>query len=418
MDITITPMKSEGVERHLQVSVPVATVRAAEEKAAGRYASQVRLPGFRPGKAPAAMVRKRFGGAIRQAALETLVQDAYKQVLEQEKLDLAAQPHIHDLKFDEGEPLTFVLHCEVKPKVELARTSGFSVTRPPVEVTDEMVEEQLEALREQKASLSPTDDRPMPGDTVTVLLATGEDGAELGEGAEYRLVLGSGQAIAGVEDVIMEAQPGETIERPVRWPDDFPDEAQRGQTKRVRVELKDVKRKTLPDLDDAFAREAGDFDSLDALRAAVRTDIGEHLKRESESAVRQQLVDQILDANAFDVPPSWVDRLAVAYAEAYQIPEEDRPRFAQEFRPMAEKQVRRDMVIDAIAEREQLAATEADVDDKIAEAAQQRGDEPGQLYAALQKAGRLPEIERSITEEKVFKYLLEQNTVADQSPAA
>lgn len=412
MDIQITPMKSEGVERHLQISVPIAAVQDAEERAARRYASQVRLPGFRPGKAPAAMVRKRFAGAIRQEALEKLVQDAYKEVLEREQFDLAGQPHIHDLKFDEGEPLTFTLHVEVRPKLELARTSGFRIARPAKQVSDEMVTEQIDQLREQRAAWAPVEDRPMPGDTVTVMLATAEEeGGELPEGKEYRLLLGNGQAIAGIEEVIMEAMPGETVERGVKWPDDFPDEAQRGTTKRVRAELKDVKRKTLPDLDDALAREVGDFDSLDALTAAVRSDLEQHLARESEAGVRQQLVDEIVAANAFAVPPSWVDRLASAYADAYQIPEEDRGRFATEFRPVAERQVRRDMVVDAIAEREKLAATAAELDDRIAEVAQQRNTDPGQLYASLQKASRLTEIERSITEEKVFKYLTEHNAV-------
>ena len=107
MDIQITTKKSEGVERLLEVSVPLATVNAEEEKTARRYASQVRLPGFRPGKAPAAMVRKKFKDAIRQQVLETLVQEAFKEVVEREKLDVAAQPHVHDVKFDEGQPLTF-----------------------------------------------------------------------------------------------------------------------------------------------------------------------------------------------------------------------------------------------------------------------------------------------------------------------
>ena len=411
MDIQITPMKSEGVERHLQIAVPVDAVREAEDRAARRYATQVRLPGFRPGKAPAAMVRKRFGDAIRQAALETLVQDAYQAVLDQEKFDLAGQPHIHDLKFEDGEPLTFTLHVEVRPTVELERVNGFTVTRPPTEVTDDMVSEQLDAVREQRAAWTPTDDRPMSGDMVTVMLATAEADEEMPEGKEYRLVLGTGQAIEPVEEVIMETKPGEVGERPVKWPDDFPDEAQRGTTKRVRADVREVKRKELPALDDAFAREVGDFDSLDALRTAVRGDLEAHLKRESEGQLRQGLIDQIIDANAFDVPSSWVDRLAGAYAEAYQVPEEDRARFAQEFRPVAERQVRRDLVIDAIAEREKLAATEADVDDKIAELAATRNVEPGQLYASMQKAGRLQELERSITEDRVFEYLLSQNTV-------
>lgn len=409
MDIQITPVQSEGVQRHLQVSIPVDAVRAAEDKAARRYASQVRLPGFRPGKAPTAMVRKRFSQAIRQAALEALVQDAYTAAMEQEKLDLASQPHIHDLSFEDGQPLTFTLHAEVRPKVELERLNGFQVTRPSAEVTDEMISEQIDALRDQRAAWTPIEDRPMSGDMVTVMLATGDDDDPLPEGKEYRLELGTGQAIEPVEEVIMEARPGETLERKVKWPDDFPDEAQRGTTKTVRVELMDVKRKELPELDDAFARELGDFESLDALRAAVRTDMEANATREADAQVRQQLVDQIIEANPFEVPTSWVDRLSTAYADAYQVPEEERERFVQEFRPMAESQVRRDLVVDAIAEREQLAASESEIDDRVSEMATERKLEPGQLYSTLQKAGRIPELERSITEEKVFKYLLEQN---------
>src|SRR5918992_959356 len=157
MDIQITTKKSGGVERLLEVSVPAESVRDAEERAARRYASQVRLPGFRKGKAPPAMVRKRFAQAIRQEALESLVQEAYKAVL---------------------------------------------------------VREQLEHLREQRANWTPIEDKPAPGDMVTVMLATGE-GDELADAREYRLVIGEGQAIPGIEEVIMEATPGSTIERPV-----------------------------------------------------------------------------------------------------------------------------------------------------------------------------------------------------------
>ena len=411
MNIQITPKKNEGAERLLEVSVPVETVRDAEERAARRYASQARLPGFRPGKAPAAMVRKKFAEAIRQEALESLVQDAYKEVIEREKLEPITQPHIHDLKFDHDGPLTFELHLEVRPEVTLARTNGFRVERPKIELTDDMVRDQVETLRDQRATWAPTEDRPMDGDQVTVELATADEAGAMAEPKEYRLELGKGQAIAGVEELIMEAAPGQTIEREVRWPDDFPDEAQRGKSKLTRVTLKDVKRKSAPALDDAFAREVGDFDSLDALTQAVRADMASHAEREAESEVRQKLIDEIISANPFDVPQSWVQQLVSGYAEAYQIPEPDRPQFAQEFRTMAERQVRRDVVIDTIAEREQLAASESDIDDRIADVASKRGAEPSQLYASLQKAGRLREIERSITEDKVFKYLMEKNEV-------
>jgi trigger factor len=411
MNIEITPKKVEGAERLLQVSVPVETVRDAEERAARRYASSARLPGFRPGKAPAAMVRKRFADAIRQEALESLVQDAYKEVLERENLQPIAQPHVHDLKFEADAPLTFELHVEVRPEVKLERLSGFRVERSSGEIGEEQVREQIEQLREQKATWAPVEERPLPGDMVTVQLSTADESGAMPEGKEYRLVLGGGQAIPGIEELIMEATAGQTIERPVKWPEDFPDEAQRGTTKLARVTLTEVKRKSLPPLDDAFAREVGDFDSLDALTQAVRTDMASHAEREAEADVRQKLIDEIISANPFDVPQSWVSQLVSSYAEAYQIPESDRPQFAQEFRTMAERQVRRDVVIDTIAEREKLVASEGDIDDRIAEVASKRGTEPSQLYASLQKAGRLREIERSITEDKVFKYLMEKNEV-------
>ena len=411
MEIQITTKKSDGVERLLEVSVPAATVQAAEEKTARRYASSVRLPGFRPGKAPAALVKKKFKEAIRQQTLESLLQEAYQEVIEREKLKVASQPHVHDLKFDEGKPLTFELHVEVRPELALTRTQGFKVKRDASVVSDDQVKEQLEQLRDQRANWAPVSEKPVPGDMVTVLLATAEEGGAIPEGKEYRLVLGGGQAIPGIEELIMKLTPGESIEEKVRWPDDFPDESERGKIKPVRVALQDVKRKQLPDLDDAFSREVGDFESLDALTAAVRKDLESHAERDADASVRQQIIDQIVQANAFDVPPSWVNQLVDGYMKAYQIPDEERERFNAEFRPLAERQVRRDLIIDTIAEREKLKATEAEIDERVADVAKKRNAEPGQVYASLQKAGRLQEIERAITEEKVFKWLLDRNTV-------
>src|SRR5918999_457567 len=148
--------QSSGVERRIQVSVPVDTVRDAEDKAAKRYATRVRLPGFRPGKAPPAMVRKKFADAIRQEALEALVRDAYQELVSKQDLEL-------------------------KPTIQLARTTGFRITRPKIQVTDEQLREQLEHLREDKAVWSPSEEKPQPGDMVRVSIATADEGAELPE---------------------------------------------------------------------------------------------------------------------------------------------------------------------------------------------------------------------------------------------
>src|SRR4051812_27721674 len=208
MQIDIKTKKSEGVERLLEVSVPAETVQEAEELAVRRYASQARLPGFRPGKAPAALVRKRFKDAIRQQTLEALLQEAYQEVLEREQLKVVSTPHLHDVRFDEGKPLVFELHVEVRPEVALERVQGFKLTRKSAPVDDAALKEQVEQLRDQRANWAPVSEKPAPGDMVTVLLATADESGKLPEGREYRIVIGGGQAIAGIEELILRAAPG------------------------------------------------------------------------------------------------------------------------------------------------------------------------------------------------------------------
>ncbi|MFN0100415.1 MAG: trigger factor [Gemmatimonadaceae bacterium] len=411
MEIQITSTKSEGAERRLQVAVPPARVAEARNKAVGRVAKQVRVPGFRPGKAPTAMIRKQYASVIDQEAVEALLREAFETVLAKENLQLVTQPHAHDVKFGEDDGLSFELHCEVRPEIKLEKLDGFRVMRPKDSVTDEQVQEQLDQMREQRATWTPVEGKPLEGDLVTVLLATAEEDGSIPEGKEYRLVMGAGQAIPAIEEVVMTLAQGEMVERPVKWPEDFPDEAQRGKTKAVRATLTEVKRKSLPALDDAFAREMGDFDSLDAFMKVVRTDMGESAVREADAAARTQLLDEIVSANPIDLPPSWIKQMIQAYAEAYRIPQEEIVKFADEIKGMAERQVRRDVILDTIAGEQKLQATEADVDDKVQELATKRGVEPGQLYASLQKAGRLRELERSITEERVFTWLLGKNLV-------
>jgi trigger factor len=410
-EIQITATKSEGAERRLRVAVPPDRVAEARSKATSRVAKQVRIPGFRPGKAPAAMVRKQYGAAIDQEAVEALLREAFETVLAKESLQLVTQPHAHDVKFGEDDGLSFELHCEVRPELKLERLEGFRVMRPKDAVTDAMVQEQLDQMREQRATWAPVEGQPAEGDLVTVMLTTADETGAMPEPREYRLVLGAAQAIPAIEELVLGLTIGETVERAVKWPDDFPDEAQRGRSKAVRATLTEIKKKSLPALDDAFAAEMGDFASLAAFTTTVREDLATAAARDADAAARTQLLDEIVAANPFDIPPSWVKQMVQAYAEAYKIPQEELGKFGGEIQGMAERQVRRDLILDAIAEREKLAAGEADVDGKVAELAEKRRVEPGALYASLQKAGRLRELERSITEERVFLWLLARNTV-------
>jgi trigger factor len=300
----------------------------------------------------------------------------------------------------------------VRPELTLEKLDGFRVMRPTSEVTDEMVQEQLDQMREQRATWTPVEQgKPVEGNLVTVMLTTADETGAMPEPREYRVVLGAGQAIPAIEELVLGITLGETVEQQVKWPDDFPDETQRGKSKAVRATLTEIKQKDLPALDDGFAAEMGDFASLDAFKAVVREDIGASAVRDADAAARTQLLDEIVKANPFDIPPSWVKQMMQAYAEAYKIPQEELGKFGDEIRGMADRQVRRDLILDTIAERESLTAGEKDVDAKVAELAEKRGVEVGTLYASLQKAGRLRELERSITEERVFTWLLERNTI-------
>jgi len=236
---------------------------------------------------------------------------------------------------------------------------------------------------------------------------------ERGAGASqpYDLVLGQNQAIPDLEERIMTLLPGEQTDAEVKFPDDHPDESRRGQTRRVRVTLHDVKRQELPALDDAFAREVGDFENLDALRAAIRQDLEREAGREADAQVRQALVQQIVEANNVQAPESLVHRLMHGYAQMYRVPPEQLEQFEQQFHEVAAAQVRRDLVLDAVVEANGLKATEEELDRRVGELAEARGVSAGELYGNLQKANRLPELERAITEEKAFAWLLQQSTI-------
>lgn len=412
-DISITKTKEDAASKSLQVSVPADRVRQAEKKAVKHYGANARLPGFRPGKAPEAVVRRRFGEAIRQTMLEELIRESWDTAIKAESLKPIAEPHIHNLKFEDGQDLEFEFHVEVRPDVALKRTGGFKVERKVPPVSPEQVEERLRDLQERKASWLPVEgEKPAPGQMVRMEVAP-LDGDAPGPSQPYTMVLGEGRAIPDVEERVMNLLPGQTVDAEVRFPDDHPEESKRGTTRRVRITLHEVKRQELPALDDAFAREIGDFETLDALRAAVRKDLEQDAAHGADAAVRQDLLNQIYQTNEVPAPVSLVNRLIQGYMKAYEIPEERFEQFAQEFRPVAEQQVRRELVLDAVVEGNNLQATEKEIDERVEALAAGRNLPVGQLYAQLEKAGRLRELERSLTEEKAFAWLLQQSTVAD-----
>ena len=411
-DIAIQKTKEDLASKRLQVTVPAERVKAAEDGAVAKYAKSARLPGFRKGKAPESLVRRKYADAIRQSVLEELVQASWERARETEKLRPVGQPHIHDLKWSDGNIVEFELHVDVHPELTLKKAGGFTLTRTLAPVTDAQLTEQLDKLREQKATWSPVEAKPAPGNLVELTIANLDEG-EGSDERPYSLVLGEGQAIPELEERVMGLALGETKEVSVKFPDDYPEEGKRGKARKLRLTLREVKRQDLPALDDAFAREQGDFEDLAALRQAVRSDLEKEAQRDADAKVRDQLIQAIIAANDVPAPQSLVDRLSGGYAEAYGIPKEQYATFRAEFETVAAAQVRRGLVLDAVVDANKLTATEADIDARVSEMAKARNAPSAQLYASLEKAGRLRDLERALTEEKAFTWLLSQSTVTE-----
>jgi len=410
-DIAIALDKQDAASRTFTVTVAPERVRAAEATATEWYAKQVKLPGFRKGRVPAQVVRRRFGDAIRQSALEDLLRESWEKARSEQSLTPIGDPRVRITKFEDGSPLTFEMTVDIKPELDLGRLGGFRLQRRTAIVTDEAVDAQLLQLREQKAPWVPAEGRAKPGDLVEAVITNLDEGEAAGE--PVRFVLGQGRALPDLEARVMDMDTGATWEGSVRFPDDHPDEAKRGKARHLRVTLNEVKRQQLPELTDEFARELGSFETLEALRAGVRADLEADAGREAEARLHAELIDQIAAANNVAVPPSILDRALHAYAHAYGVSEDQHARFMGEFRPVAEAQVRRDLIIEAVADKAKLHATAAQLEERITEMAQRRGESPAAVRAALEKSGRLREIERAITDEHVFAHLLAQSAVED-----
>ena len=399
----------------MSVTIPAAVVAEEERRAAATLAQRVKLKGFRKGRVPASVIESRFAGSLRQEALDKLVNRAYRQALEVENLRPISDGELEDLSYEPRSDLTFSIAFDVQPVIELARLGGFAVERPLARVGDEHVSEMLEGIRRQNGAWAPaTEGPPQDQDLVEVHVRRLDDADGPSEGKEYELVLGEGQAIPDIEAGIKTLEPGATGAFDVTFPQDFPDEDRRGVTERVELKLKGRKVLQLPELDDALARQVGDFESLEELRARIRSDLQKEAEQQAEAVVRGRLLDLVLDANPFEVPRSMVDRYVEGVlGEQPGIPPERMQEIREGVAPEAERAVKRLLVIDRIAQTQGLDATEADIDEAISDIAERSGAAPEKVYANLQKAGRLESLERELTERKVFDFLKSQSEITD-----
>lgn len=399
--------------KRLQISVDGAHVAATRRKEAKKLGKTVRIKGFRKGKVPPHVLEDRYGPAIDERTLTALVNEGYREALEREDIQPVGDPIVSDVSYEAGSSLSYAVEVEVMPELALERTAGFRVERPTFTVGDSDVDEILENMRGDHAVLEPVERRPADGDVVSVTIrpAVGE-GDEQPEERPYRFELGAGYAIPDVEDAIRTLEPGTDGRFEVRYPDDFGSSELAGATRDLVIRLVDVRQKRLPEIDDDFAAQVGDFDTLDELRTAIRDDVAAHREREADDAVREKLIDEILGANPFEVPPSLVTRYLERVIDAPEDADPERVEEARRnVRPAVVRQIKRDLVLEHVIEERGLETTKEELDARIAEIAANQGLEPLDVRQRLAREKQLDQLRHRMAVDKAFAFLLEGSEV-------
>jgi trigger factor len=398
--------------RRMKITVPAARVEKQRREVTSRLAGQVRIPGFRKGKVPAQVLAKQFGASIDQQAVEKVIGDAYKEALERERFEPITQASVSNLDYQPGADVTFEVEFEVRPQIELERLGGFEVKRTHTEVGEADVIKVLDRLREERATWTPVEAAsPVFGDMASVeITPLDEEGAPRAGGMRpYQIILGKEEARPEVEEAIRSLKPGEETEFTIAHEGE---EGHEGHSHRARVQLNEVKHPRLPELDDEFAQLVGEFPTLGELRARIQSDLEREAGQESESEVRRRLVEQIVEANPFEVPDAMVDQYLERLMPTREGSNPERIAEArQAMRPAAEQAIKRMLVIERVAELESLQATPSEMDARLDEVAARYGQPVGEVRKQMQKAGQLHALEDEITEEKVFAYLKSLSTV-------
>lgn len=403
------------------VAVPWARVSKSLEERFSRLARTAKVKGFRPGKVPVGVVKNLFRKQVESEATGSLLDEGLTAAVEQHGISLAAQPEVDPPAIVAGEDFKYTAKCEVRPKIESVVLDGIEVFRDLDAVTDADVNEEIERLRSTHAEVQMPE--PMraakENDILSIDYTVEVDGEAKPElsATDRTVELGGGRLLPEFEKALLGAVPGDTRDATLSYGDDHQNTELRGKTAKFSITVKELKEKLLPALDDEFAKDCGDYTSVDDLRAKLRAKQEDAAARRSEASVKDQIIEAITDKNAVAVPPSMVkqQRSALAY-EMYQISQmlgTPPPMDAMgDLDHRAERRVRAGLVLSAIARLEKIEASEADVQSKLTELAGQSGKHVAKLRAEY-TGERRDRLESQILEEKIVAFVQSKVTIRD-----
>ena len=410
----------EGCKHALDISIPAAEVESATHSVVENVMKRAKLPGFRPGKAPASLIRKQFAGDIRQQVLEKLIPVHLQKQFEAENLQVVGTPDVSDIHLHDGEPLRFKATFEVVPQIELGEYKGVEVPYHDPEVTDEDVTKRIDELREQKAQYLNIDPRPAEnGDHAVVSLESiaGVEGEPV-KTDEMVLELGGTDTLEPFTENLRGVTPGEEREFEVAYPEDYGSKRLAGRTVTFHATLKGLRKKELPELDDEFAQELGDYRTVDELRDAVRKGIFAQRQHDAQQDAKNKIIDKLVDAHEFPVPEVYVDRQIKnrveqslqAMAQQGLDPRQlklDWEKVKESQREKAVREVKASLLLSKVSERESIYAGKDEVDREVERIARQQRKPIAAVHMEFEKDGTLGRIASHIQTEKTLTFLFE-----------
>lgn len=424
-------MRAEFVDvnetrKTLSVEIPSEVVEAEIDRIARDYSRKARIPGFRPGKVPTRVVRTRFKDQILHDVAHDLVPRAVDEALREKGVEPVSTPDIREVVVEEGKPMTFTATFDTLPAFEVGELSTIALTRPSATVADTAVDDALQRLRQRAARHEPVDGRGViDGDIVTVDITRTDAEGATDTHNDVAIEIGASANPPGFDAHLLGAEAGANRTFALTFPADYQAAELAGKEVTYAVTVKDLKRRNLPELDDEFAKDMGEFENLEALRARVRADLEHEAKHTQENDVRGALMKQLATRVPFEIPVSLVDREIDRRMEDFAsrlMQQNIDPRqagvdwgaFRESQRETAKEAVGSALVLDEIARKESLAATDEEVEQEIGRYAERTGRTAAAVRATLEKEGGISRIYAGLRREKSVDYVMARATISGE----
>ncbi|MBH1940480.1 trigger factor [Mobilitalea sibirica] len=402
----------------------------AMEKAYLKNRSKINVQGFRKGKAPRAMIEKMYGASIfYEDAANEIIPDAYEKAAIESGLDIVSRPEIDVVQIEKGKPFIFTAEVAVKPEVSLGKYKGIKVEKKAITVTEDEIMAQINKELDQNSRMVTVDDRPVKDGDITVIDFEGfVDGVafEGGKGEDYSLTIGSHSFIDNFEEQLIGKSIGEEVEVNVTFPEEYQAKELAGKPALFKVTVKEIKVKELPELDDDFAQDVSEFDTLDEYKESIKATIMENKEKENKTAKENEIVDKIIEGSTMDIPEpmisAQVNQMAEDFAQRmkyqgltieqyFQFTGMDSKKFFESLRPQAVKRIQSRLVLEAIAKAENIEVSEEDIEKELTQMASMYKMEADKLKELIGEKEK-EQIKEDIAVQKAVDFVLAESKEA------